>query len=199
MKKALIVVVGVVFVLLVGRQASAVLIGSTTIEYAAGGSPNTISGSWGTGGFTLIPGSTLEYFEVTVTELVSNFGIPESYHFDSYIPGESRSIAFGLNPVCCVAGTSIGSTVAVSSSAPFGGSWDFLLRFVDGNTPHITAGAATVAFSSGGLSADVSGEVLIEAYGKAPPAPTVPIPCAVWLFGSGLAGLVGIGRKRLKK
>jgi len=27
----------------------------------------------------------------------------------------------------------------------------------------------------------------------------VPIPGAVWLFGSGLLGLVGIGRKRLKK
>ena len=27
----------------------------------------------------------------------------------------------------------------------------------------------------------------------------VPIPGAVWLFGSGLAGLVGIGRRRMKK
>jgi len=27
----------------------------------------------------------------------------------------------------------------------------------------------------------------------------VPIPGAVWLFGSGLAGLIGIGRKRLRK
>jgi hypothetical protein len=30
-------------------------------------------------------------------------------------------------------------------------------------------------------------------------APPVPIPGAVWLFGSGLIGLVGIGRKRFKR
>jgi hypothetical protein len=31
------------------------------------------------------------------------------------------------------------------------------------------------------------------------PINPVPIPGAVWLLGSGLLGLVGIGRKRLKK
>jgi hypothetical protein len=28
------------------------------------------------------------------------------------------------------------------------------------------------------------------------PPPTVPVPAAVWLFGSGLLGLVGVARRR---
>jgi hypothetical protein len=32
-----------------------------------------------------------------------------------------------------------------------------------------------------------------------PPTPTVPVPAAVWLFGSGLLGLVGVARRKVTK
>jgi len=49
-----------------------------------------------------------------------------------------------------------------------------------------------------GITSDVSptsGNIYNIHSGLAP----VPIPGAVWLFGSGLLGLVGIGRRRMKK
>ena len=33
-------------------------------------------------------------------------------------------------------------------------------------------------------------------YAPEPPPPAVPVPAAVWLFGSGLIGLVGVARRK---
>jgi hypothetical protein len=39
-------------------------------------------------------------------------------------------------------------------------------------------------------------EIVFEAYGFLNAGTVVPIPAAIWLFGSGLLGLIGIARRK---
>ncbi len=50
-----------------------------------------------------------------------------------------------------------------------------------------------------GIALEADGSILVTAFGGLDPAPfpaPVPLPAAVWLFGSGLLGLIGIAKKR---
>ncbi len=73
------------------------------------------------------------------------------------------------------------------------GSFDFVLRGQHNITPwEDTAGGTRAAAGFGGWTAQfqIAGSFAPTA------APTVPVPAAVWLFGSGLLGLVGVARRR---
>jgi hypothetical protein len=51
----------------------------------------------------------------------------------------------------------------------------------------------TESYVLGGVTVDTSGDVTFTGNTAPPP---VPIPAAVWLFGSGVLGLVGVSRRR---
>jgi hypothetical protein len=104
-------------------------------------------------------------------------------------PPNSRGLDLCWRTGVCVANTFVGSTGAVYPSSR--DAWDFLERLEEGSLTHILSGPADVSFSSGGGTAHVSGNLLIEAYGQAAP---VPIPGAIFLFAPGLVGLLLVRR-----
>lgn len=174
-------------------QAASVLLDTTIINFSASGSPNTISGSWGASPLIVDEGATIDYFTVEVTEMVSGFGRPQSISFDSYIPGNARSLSFCFNTSTCVADTIVGDVGAIYSGSTVLWAWDFMNRLIAGNSPQITSGNSTVAYSSGGGTASIQGQVLVQVYGE---ATVVPLPPAVYLFGAGLTVLASAASKR---
>jgi len=68
---------------------------------------------------------------------------------------------------------------------PFGLTATFTADFTNGGS------ILGSFFITGSLDSDFTGDVLIAKAG-----PVVPIPAAVWLFGSGLLGLVAVARRR---
>jgi hypothetical protein len=63
----------------------------------------------------------------------------------------------------------------------FNGNW-----LADSSVLAVGANSYTVSFDNGGSVLQVDVQT----------APAVPVPAAVWLFGSGLLGLVGVARKQ---
>jgi len=57
----------------------------------------------------------------------------------------------------------------------------------------VTSLAPFFRFSDGGQSAEPN---FVSRYGWAVRPGDVPVPAAVWLFGSGLLGLIGISRRK---
>ncbi len=107
-------------------------------------------------------------------------------------------------------GADIGLSVTPGGGAP-SGNWsfdstkfapdEFLIVLKAANSP----GFAAWLFTGGDAASNAGTWMVawINASGKSPDlshlsiyAPAVPIPAAVWLFGSGLLGLIGIARRR---
>jgi len=71
-----------------------------------------------------------------------------------------------------------------------GGNNHFMVGLWDGSSWIMDSGAAVLPANAVELSFDVGGNVLTV------DVAVVPVPAAVWLFGSGLLGLVGVARRR---
>jgi hypothetical protein len=77
--------------------------------------------------------------------------------------------------------------VTVGSPFSFTGAGDVLLGAVGGALVNFS-----LTFTGGGAIA----LFLTDEDGNAPPVNGVPVPAAVWLFGSALMGLVGVARRK---
>ena len=85
------------------------------------------------------------------------------------------------------------ATNSLSNSLTLTGSSNFILGlnlggqwFADSSVTSVGANSYTVTFNSGPSVLQVDVRVV----------PQVPVPAAVWLFGSGLLGLVGVMRRK---
>ena len=67
--------------------------------------------------------------------------------------------------------------------------------FTPGLIPELTF--ASYGFNGAGwiMATDVTG-ARVDIHGEITRAPVVPIPAAVWLFGTGLLGLIGVARRK---
>ena len=186
-------------ILLFGSVANAALLDTTIIDFNASGTPNGISGTWRSDALVIGDGKNIDYFLVEIIELISNYGDPSSIDIESQ--SNHNRIAFGSNPVSGISVPSINNQVMVDSNATQSAApWDFLLALVEGSEFQSNSGRADVTFSSGGGTAAVSGKILIQAHDSSvppPPIPPIPIPAAIWLFGTALIGLVGFSKRRL--
>jgi hypothetical protein len=110
--------------------------------------------------------------------------------------------ALGLTPLLTAKEASSGasySTSAATKYALFGvsdlatlGGTAVALYGYTGNVATGQAAAGIQSYVLGSVSLDANGLLTVTGNTAAP----VPLPAAVWLFGSGLMGLVGISRRR---
>ena len=138
------------------------------------------------------------------------------YEFSLFSPDYASFADFGLvlNPVTAVNfGTApLNNIVGTGDTLPNSGqvilaTWT-LFPLANINDVVFTLGASTPSSGSGaepawvnstfdlydfGFSSDL---LLNQVQAPTPPGSPVPIPAAVWLFGSGLLGLVGIARRK---
>jgi hypothetical protein len=112
------------------------------------------------------------------------------------------SDALGLSPLMAATEASTGasySATAASKYTLFGlsdlqalGTSAISLYGFTGNVAAGQPPAGTQSYILGSVSLGTNGLLTIAGNGTAP----VPLPAAVWLFGSGLMGLVGVSRRR---
>ena len=186
-----------VIALVFGNSQAATLLSSTTINFSASGSPNTIAGYWSASPLDIATGDIVQYFSLAISDVNSAFGIPNSFTFESYFPGDSRSLEFGT---LCPAGLScVGQPTNGSISIVDGTSYasEFLFRLDPDNYRYLSHGQVYVTFPSGGAYATATGSVGVTAYGIAQSAP-IPEPetYALVLAGLGFLAVFGLGRNR---
>ena len=164
-------------------NAATVILDTTTISCATSGTPGgTMSGSWSAPLFSITDSSSVNYFTVELSNLT---GSASSMHLDSYQYGNARGIAFCWNPSSCVNDIFEGATATLNMGSS---EYDFMQRLIDSHYLIINSGSFTATDTLG-----LSGEIIVNAYGQS----LVPVPPAIWLFGSGLLGLIGVAKRKL--
>jgi hypothetical protein len=104
---------------------------------------------------------------------------------------------FHLNKLC---GASCGNPTGLIIGPPgAGGTYSNANSSIAGNGPHnpFIDQTASFTFLLAGVTADSVVSNVVFSFGTAPGTfVAVPIPAAVWLFASGLLGLIGIARRK---
>jgi len=150
-----------------------------------GGSVNQASNSSGSATNGSSSADTLTSLEIFVENTFTgslNFNFSFSASVDATIAGGTTANDFA------------GSAVSVFDDLGF----DYIDIFTDVSIDGTDAIPLTGTFGFTLLDADVNTVIgFVDSYGQtAATAPPIPVPAAVWLFGSGLLGLVGVARRK---
>ena len=127
--------------------------------------------------FATLGGGTLAMFDDTDQSYVGanlTISTPEIVGFTGPINANNDFFATGTNGVLNL----IGSDQFILGLDTGGGNW-----IADSSVVSVGANAFQVSFDNNGTLVTVDVQI-------------IPVPPAVWLFGSGLLGLVGIARRR---
>jgi len=133
-------------------------------------------------------------FGLTAGELITATGIFD----DSALTAGSGTIDFSSgsgNTMTIVVGT---KTFTASDDTNFTSGFPKLVFSADSLSDFDYNAISPESFNSSGLYFDDSGGangLLLGSWQTSVTLTAVPVPAAVWLFGSGLLGLVGIARK----
>jgi len=120
-------------------------------------------------------GPPLTTIDITDVDFLLNTTFDSTNGIDYFFTGGSVT-----------AGSYFNTTVTTLSISSYLGLASFSADFADGG--RIEGG---FLLTSGDLSGDFTGSFLTAKAG-----PVVPVPAAVWLFGSGLLGLVAVARRK---
>jgi len=153
--------------------------------------------------FTIQAGSAVDYEE---NDLFPFSGNPYGFSIDFLTDLESVSSTEVVTPVKLTVTRSSGSIdfPSIDLSLFMGGVFDLLVTEISGASSGdllLDYGIGGIDFTLvEGLPGDSSNEIVIgfDLFTELPPPPpsSVPVPAAVWLFGSGLIGLIGIARRK---
>ncbi len=124
--------------------------------------------------------------------LITDFGPPTTFidiaDVDFLLTatrGSNNGIDYIFTNGAITAGSYINTTFVTLTMSEFSGIATFAADLASGG--RIEGGF----FMSGSIASDFGGSVLTAKAG-----PVVPVPAAVWLFGSGLIGLIGVARRK---
>ena len=156
--------------------------------YFGGGDVNELSNQWYDEAIRLDKGSNATWGELWVSSL-------DSSEVGTLYWGDSNNVAELLNPVYSFsyqagdfgAGIVEGDILALAAASGFDATAQYVLF-----TPGSPIAPSTICVSTGDYCTRPDNDYLVWK-GTVNP---VPIPAAVWLFGSGLLGLVGIARRK---
>lgn len=129
---------------------------------------------------------------VTDTHFTFNF-------FNPTVNGAGASVQTQTSSSCANGQTSIVGKVCTSfaTATP---SWEGLaLDFVFSADHSSFTGTLTGTDTSGSGASRNTTSINWQIAGTGESTPEVPVPAAAWLFGSGLVGLAGVARRRMKK
>jgi hypothetical protein len=121
-------------------------------------------------------------------------GLPSAWVYDVAIDSQEGFNGFGKFDVDVHDGGSAGRLSPLTFSVSTGSVADYVALSSGGSEPSLFSIHVTDLDASGSGFCDGSGCDVITGYAGG--GTLVPVPAAVWLFGSGLLGLVGIGRRR---
>jgi hypothetical protein len=153
----------------------------------------------GTGGATKqVPGASVVEFTSPQSIAASNLNVPSGTTIASLVTSVSASV----NTINSVIGTAKSGDVS-SQFSPSSPEFDLYAASITGvsalgtdmnlyaMTPDNTKATAGQLYTAGLVTMTADGT--LEEVGNTSP---VPLPAAVWLLGSGLLGLAGVGRRR---
>ena len=172
---------------------------TTTLNFTASGSPNTIGATWSAPPLDILPNDQVEYYEFEILNVYSPFGQPNYLTFISDFPNNSRELSFGSacpTGISCV-GQPWPSTISTLNFAnPI--QWvakEFVLRLDPDDQYYTSSGWGLVAFGGGGGPTTAEGSIRITAYGTAAP---VPEPSTLILIVLGMAILFAGFHRNIK-
>lgn len=150
-------------------------------------------GSTGAGDFIASDGTSLT-MDGTGTSIITSFGPPLTFIdipdvdfiLTATANGNNGANAYFFNNGSITAGPYINTTFDNLVISDLGSSASFFADLTGGGR---IEGAFII--SSGTIAGSFTGTNLLAKAG-----PVVPVPAAVWLFGSGLLGLVGVARRK---
>ena len=185
--------------LCVSLNSFGALLGTSTINFSAGGSPNTISGHWTASPLIIEQQATIEYFTIQTISFDS-YHQPENYLANGFTFVWSVSVQNATIGGCRIVSwtncsfSSNPTHFTEIQSGTTEAQWIRRLMPSNGAAPYYygTRGTVLVSYGGGGGIANARGTVEIKAYGQS----SVPVPTTAWLFGSALAGLLVARRKR---
>ena len=165
-KKTVYALMGVVSILTVGRVDAATIFAPTD------GDVNFIFATLGGGTLAMFDDTDQNYLGPNLT-----ISAPEIVGFTGPVNGNSDFIATGINGSLNL----IGSDQFILGLDTGGGNW-----LADSAVVPVGGNAFQVSFGNAGTLVTVDVRI----------TPRIPVPAAVWLFGSGLLGLVGVARRK---
>lgn len=185
--------------------AGAVEIDVTTMEFYPPGSTSpahvndTVEGSinFDTGTGSINSGTTPFFGNDWNATVVETWNTPGTYNFaDSSTYSYDFVLAENQYAAGLMFNWSVNNDIPVLAAFDCTGGTTCTAMDADGDGLPGTA-MDTLPFQ--GQTPAFSGQIVDTGGGNGgTPPPAVPIPAAVWLFGSGLLGLVGVGRKKLR-
>jgi hypothetical protein len=148
----------------------------------------TVSGGTGAGGYVSPAAS---YINIAANGTVSAAGTPAN---DTWLLSNLGSGAYHLD---VLAGGAAGPHSLIIGPAGAGGVYTAANGSIAGNGPHNPFIDQTAIFTLAitGVTADSLLSNIVFSFGTE--GALIPIPAAVWLFASGLLGLIGIARRKL--
>jgi len=110
----------------------------------------------------------------------------------SFKNSSGQALTFSFEWSIVLEASATGDALANASVVLFDDFGFDILEVVDENTPGVSDGGSFEFTLLSGLSNPISG--FVDTFGEA--TAVIPVPAAVWLFGIGLLGLVGVARRR---
>ena len=139
------------------------------------------------------------YFDFQIDTSLDAAGFPDSAFEDNFaVTYLAGSIAGPSETHGTTTTFAEGTTtwLFVTDSLRVGTSWDSLANPSDESIGTWAVGDSVALMNNSYFSENIIGNLAMTYRSALPPTAHVPVPVSLWLFGSGLIGLIGVARRK---